>query len=1261
MPLGTTGQVKRYNAPANQYYMETPGTSGGMLDMATADGRYVRKDTPTTQTMAGALVLPADGLTVGTNQIRAVGGMVGINRVPTTYALEVTGDIWTSGAVRGDGSNLTSVNAQTYKGTGAPSAAEFGYLAGVTSAIQTQINSKLTIATGFAAPTASVGLAAVAGTATTAMRSDGAPALSQSISPTWTGTHTFTASQLIAPTIGRAAGQHHTIPAVASDTFALLAAAQALTGKTYNGLAITTSTGTLTVAALKTLTVSNTITLTGTSDGFSVNVPASGTSAMGAATLTVATTNNATVANHTHAITSSSAPGAATSLLASDASGYLQLVRLGIGTAPAFQLHVGSGATSGIPLAANTIAAVQAAGGTAGAYLTVKAGTNPEVFMGSDASTYGTIGTFSNNDLGFRTNNTLKMIIQAGGNVGIGTSNPGAYLLYVNGTMNVASDLLLSGATANLYLKDTSTGFSAAATTVVNLITGAAFRSSNFTAGISGFGISAAGDAEFNNLRARGEIASAVFKINEIAATAGTQGIFFSAAALTQDQALPGALAGSFSFQAKNSDAGGMLFGIGDIVRFKAWTGAGVSDAWVTITARTNNGSTTTYTATLNSGSTSTTLRAGMAAVDYGPSGTGFITLSTDGTVGASPNLTMATHAGSPWSATTTLVRLGNLNGSYGYATAVHGLGAGQYGVSGQSWITADQTNGVRIGSNTTTRIQLNPNGSGFLASSNIAWDTAGAATIAGWTINSASITSGGITLAASATAASNKIYVGTGAFNNTNTAFYVDGTGQFSLKDKLAWDGTTLAITGSGTFTGTITASAGTVGGWTIGSAALSSGGIVLAASATAASNKIYIGTGTYNNTNTAFYVDGTGQFSLKDKLAWDGATLNITGVINATSGSFTAGAGAVVINGAGISITAASSLTAATSITWYKTGGVSIGLVGGQWSTVSGVPVTGTGLQATNDQAAGQTYATLLAYNSAGVSGGITVIKYGASHATLPSQAIITIDGTTINLTGTTAVSGVVSASGFAVGGALPSGYQFYTETNTAGVAAGFKVRSNYSSVSDSFFANFGNWGTVWSHNREPQAGTFTNAAVSPNQANAVDVIIGRTNSATGVPACIFQVANYPAGTSTPRLFIDYSGNVAIGHTAPSYLLHLATDSAAKPSTNVWTVASDGRLKRDVKAFDHGMDVISQLQPVRYRYNGLAGMPTDKEAVGFIANEVQKIYKGFAGQPMKVKLHRDDEADTELLTLNLNDLIFMVVNALKQHEGRLVALETN
>ena len=55
--------------------------------------------------------------------------------------------------------------------------------------------------------------------------------------------------------------------------------------------------------------------------------------------LTVSTTNSSS-GSHTHAITSSANPGAAASILASDASGYLRLVRLGLGVAPSYALDV---------------------------------------------------------------------------------------------------------------------------------------------------------------------------------------------------------------------------------------------------------------------------------------------------------------------------------------------------------------------------------------------------------------------------------------------------------------------------------------------------------------------------------------------------------------------------------------------------------------------------------------------------------------------------------------------------------------------------------------------------------------------------------------------------------------------------------------------------------------------------------------------------------------------------------------------------------
>lgn len=330
-------------------------------------------------------------------------------------------------------------------------------------------------------------------------------------------------------------------------------------------------------------------------------------------TLTVASSNSAS-GSHTHAITSSANPGAAASILASDGSGFLRLVRLGIGIAPTQQLEV-------------------------------------------------------------------------------------------------AGNAFINSSTANLYMKDTSTGLQVSATGIINPQSGNAFRTTSFTSGIVGWNVSNDGSAEFNNVRVRGELSASVFKISEISATAGTFGVFYSASTLSVDCITAGTLGLSMVIRAKNSDAGGMLFAVNDVVRIKAWTGTAIQEVWATVTTRSNNGADTTYTATMNSGTTATTFYKGTAIVDYGPSGTGFITLSTDGTVGSSPNLTMATHAGSPWSAFTTLLRLGNLNGSYGYVTDVYGLGVG----NSTEYLTVDPTNGLRfVGA--AGNVNLNSTGLSFVA-----------------------------------------------------------------------------------------------------------------------------------------------------------------------------------------------------------------------------------------------------------------------------------------------------------------------------------------------------------------------------------------------------------------------------------------------------------------------------------------------------------------------------------------------------------------
>jgi len=102
------------------------------------------------------------------------------------------------------------------------------------------------------------------------------------------------------------------------------------------------------------------------------------------------------------------------------------------------------------------------------------------------------------------------------------------------------------------------------------------------------------------------------------------------------------------------------------------------------------------------------------------------------------------------------------------------------------------------------------------------------------------------------------KIYVGTGTYNNSNTAFYVDDSDNFSLGDKVTWDGATFTVTGDivgSDITGT------SINGGTVSGATLIGGSINVP-----------------NSTDPLFQVNSSGVMTATDA--------NITGEITATSG---------------------------------------------------------------------------------------------------------------------------------------------------------------------------------------------------------------------------------------------------------------------------------------------------------------------------------------------------------------------------------------
>ena len=141
--------------------------------------------------------------------------------------------------------------------------------------------------------------------------------------------------------------------------------------------------------------------------------------------------------------------------------------------------------------------------------------------------------------------------------------------------------------------------------------------------------------------------------------------------------------------------------------------------------------------------------------------------------------------------------------------------------------------------------------------------------------------------------------------------------------------------------------------------------------------------------------------------------------------------------------------------------------------------------------------------------------------------------------------------------------------------------------------------------------------------------------------------------SGASAPQLAIASSG---IGGSAGSIAIQkdgsffVSSSAAYKPGGGSWTASSDERIKNVVAEYDLGLDAITQLRPVVYRYRGNDGDEHKQAAesgqlfVGLIAQEVEDI------MPDMVSMKEgeiDGQPVSDLRVLDTSELIFALVNA--------------
>lgn len=115
--------------------------------------------------------------------------------------------------------------------------------------------------------------------------------------------------------------------------------------------------------------------------------------------------------------------------------------------------------------------------------------------------------------------------------------------------------------------------------------------------------------------------------------------------------------------------------------------------------------------------------------------------------------------------------------------------------------------------------------------------------------------------------------------------------------------------------------------------------------------------------------------------------------------------------------------------------------------------------------------------------------------------------------------------------------------------------------------------------------------------------------------------------------------NGRLGIGSESPNYQLELSTDSAGKPSSSTWTVASDSRLKEDIELANLNIcyDIIKNLKLKKYKWkNDIFNQYQiyDRTKLGWIADEVEEVF------PKAVEIKKAYNLD-DCKVLNIDQIV--------------------
>jgi hypothetical protein len=142
------------------------------------------------------------------------------------------------------------------------------------------------------------------------------------------------------------------------------------------------------------------------------------------------------------------------------------------------------------------------------------------------------------------------------------------------------------------------------------------------------------------------------------------------------------------------------------------------------------------------------------------------------------------------------------------------------------------------------------------------------------------------------------------------------------------------------------------------------------------------------------------------------------------------------------------------------------------------------------------------------------------------------------------------------------------------------------------------------------------------------------------------------------------NYAGNfpagyLGVGRDVTTYPLEVNGNAFKTAGGSTWVVPSDRRLKKDITPFNDGLNVISKINPVWFRYNGKGGSdPNGKLQAGVIAQEIKEIAP-YTVSTFKAKYDNSFSTEDEFYNFDFGALNYAMINAVKELDSRVKALE--